>query len=131
MTASSPDRPGGPSATPSPAPRAQEGRHLVFVVDDLSLAPESILRTKAALSRVVDQQLGPADRVAIVRTGGEAGLYQQFTGDRTILRSLVGRIRYNMSGRGLPDSDDRTAGRARPHAGDRRHRWHGRHGVRD
>jgi VWFA-related protein len=98
-------RPATPATTPAtPAteatpPRASanlaSGRTLVVVIDDLSLSTASMRRTKEALHKVVDTQLAPADRVALVRTSGGSGLLQQFTADKAVLHQLVDGLRFN------------------------------------
>jgi VWFA-related protein len=93
----------GPTSAPRASHAGQQGRHLVFVVDDLGLGHESMFRVKNLLRTVIERDLTPDDRVAIVRTAGEAGLYQQFTNDKVVMRALVERLRFHMTGRGLRD----------------------------
>ena len=44
---------------------------------------------------VIDTQLAPADRVALVRTSRGSGRQQQFTADSTVLHQLVDGLRFN------------------------------------
>jgi VWFA-related protein len=84
-----------PASTAPAAPAPPSGRTLVAVIDDLSLSVESMRRTKQALHKIIDAQLSPTDRIAIVRTSGGSGLTQQFTSDKGLLHQLVERLRFN------------------------------------
>ena len=90
-----------PGVTPipvaaSPPPEARDpGRTFVVVVDDLSLAPESIVRARAALLDLIDRKFTATDRVAIVRTAGGTSQSQQFTSDKAVLRQEVNSLRVN------------------------------------
>ena len=89
-----PSAPGVPARAPESV-RPPSGRTLVLVIDDLSLSVASMRRTKDALRKVLDTQITPADRVAMVRTSGGSGLLQQFTSDRAVLHQLVDALRFN------------------------------------
>jgi VWFA-related protein len=89
-----PSAPGVAARAPESA-RPPSGRTLVLVIDDLSLSVESTRRTKDALRKVLDTQITPADRVAMVRTSGGSGLLQQFTSDKAVLHQLVDGLRFN------------------------------------
>ncbi len=90
-----------PSTNPPPVLRRETVRRtLAFVVDDLSLSFESIVRARLLLTRFVDEQMQPGDLVAILRTGAGLGALQQFTTDRRLLRAAIDRIRFNLAGRG-------------------------------
>ena len=85
-----------PTASHDPvSAAAAPGRLLVVVVDDLTLSPESMLRTRTALAQIVDEQLQAGDRMAIVRTSGGGGSSQAFSADRAVLRERVDRLRFN------------------------------------
>jgi VWFA-related protein len=94
----------GPGGAPTPAAGAHparassgepSGRRLVVVIDDLTLSPESMRRTREALTNLVDTSLLPGDRVALLRTSGGLGAAQQFTGDKAVLRERIERLRFN------------------------------------
>ena len=67
-------------------------RSLAIVVDDLGLSWESMQYAKRALHAFVDRDLGGADLVAVVRTGGSIGGLQPFTTDRRLLHATIDRL---------------------------------------
>jgi VWFA-related protein len=73
---------------------AVRGRTVIFFVDDLHLAPDSLSRTRKALSEFIDRGMAENDQVAITSSSGQIGFLQQFTNDRTALRSAVARLNY-------------------------------------
>jgi VWFA-related protein len=77
--------------TPSPKNR---GRVLIFFVDDLHLAPDSLVRTRKALNEFIDYGMGDKDQVAITSPSGQIGFLQQFTDDKAALRSAIARLNY-------------------------------------
>lgn len=87
-----------PAAT---APPSATARTLAIVIDDMSLTFEGNLRTRAALDRMVEEQLAPGERVAIVRTGGGMGNLQQFTADKRFLKAAIAGVPFNLAGRGI------------------------------
>ena len=78
----------------------QVRRTIALVVDDLGLSFESTAQVRQALKKFVDEQMQPADLVAIVRTGGGIGALQQFTSDKRQLYAAIERVRFNPIGRG-------------------------------
>jgi len=80
-----------------PIPKAITERELkrvvAFVVDTLHMQFENLYRTRKMLQRFVDNQMQPGDLVLILPTGGGSGLLQQFTSDRSLLRSAIDRLR--------------------------------------
>jgi VWFA-related protein len=75
------------------------GRTVVFFVDDLHLSAGSAARTRQALLRFIEEELGQNDEAAVASASGQVGFLQQFTDDRTVLRAAVGRIQpraYNL-----------------------------------
>lgn len=69
-------------------------RAVIFFVDDLHLAPDSLARTRKALLDFIDRGIGDGDLVAIASPSGQIGFLQQFTADRAALRSAVARLNY-------------------------------------
>jgi VWFA-related protein len=69
-------------------------RTVIFFVDDLHLAPDSLARTRKALIEFIDRGMGENDQVAITSSSGQIGFLQQFTDDRVALRSAVSRLNY-------------------------------------
>jgi VWFA-related protein len=80
------------SATP-PVTSAR-GRVLIFFVDDLHLAPDSLVRTRKALNEFINHGMSDTDQVAITSSSGQIGFLQQFTYDKVALRSAVARLNY-------------------------------------
>lgn len=70
------------------------GRVVIFFVDDLHLAPGSLVRTRTALNEFIDHGMGPRDQVAITSSSGQIGFLQQFTEDKVALHSAVARLNY-------------------------------------
>lgn len=68
------------------------GRTVMFFVDDLHLAPDSLMRTRKSILRFIDNVMGENDRVAITSASGQVGFLQQLTGNRTVLRAAVERL---------------------------------------
>ena len=80
--------------------RPYEVRHTIaIVVDDLGISFESMKPIKLQLRKFVEDQLQADDLVAIIRTGGEVGLLQQFTTDRRLLFRAIDGLRWNPCGR--------------------------------
>ena len=80
------------------------GRTLIFFVDDLHLAPESINRTRAALLKFIDESMGQNDRVLITTGTGQLGFLQQLTDNKDVLRAAADRLRVRQF---LPQDDER------------------------
>ena len=76
----------------APKPDAQR-RAVIFFVDDLHLAPDSLVRTRKALNEFIDS-IGEKDLVAITSPSGQIGFLQQFTDDKQALRTAVARLNY-------------------------------------
>lgn len=71
---------------------APYGRNIALVIDNLHMSQESVSRLKPQLTRFVEDEMQPADLVALVTTAGGLGFLQQFTNDRTVLRAAIQRI---------------------------------------
>ena len=88
-----------PNASAQPNPvnsiRADaQRRAVIFFVDDLHLAPDSLVRTRKALLEFINSGIGEKDLVAITSPSGQIGFLQQFTADKNALRSAVARLNY-------------------------------------
>lgn len=70
------------------------GRTVIFFVDDLHLAPDSLARTRKALLEFIDRGMATNDQIAITSSSGQIGFLQQFTEDKIALRSAVARLNY-------------------------------------
>ena len=87
-------KPVSPSEAVTPSRSAVQGRAVIFFVDDLHLAPTSLVRTRQALLDFIDHGIGDKDQVAITSPSGQIGFLQQFTTDKQALRSAVARLNY-------------------------------------
>ncbi len=70
------------------------GRTILFYVDDMHLAPDSLMRTRKALVDFIENGLGQKDQVAITSSSGQVGFLQQFTDDKSVLQLAVARLSY-------------------------------------
>src|SRR5436190_2976170 len=82
------------SLTPNVTSTIIRGRTVIFFVDDLHLAPGSLVRTRQALLDFIDRGMADNDQVAITSSSGQIGFLQQFTADRFALRSAVARLNF-------------------------------------
>ncbi|MGQ0760931.1 MAG: VWA domain-containing protein [Acidobacteriota bacterium] len=73
---------------------ARAGRTLIFFIDDLHLAPDSLVRTRKALLEFINGGMSANDQVAITSSSGQIGFLQQFTDDRAVLTTAVSRLSY-------------------------------------
>lgn len=73
----------------------QVRRTIALVVDDLGISFESIGFVRKGLKKFVDEQMQPADLVAIIRTSAGMGVLQQFTADKRLLYAAIERLRWN------------------------------------
>lgn len=74
-------------------------RAIALVVDDLGLSFSSVAFAKHSLKRFVAEQMEEGDLVAIIRTSGGFGVYQQFTSDKRILYAAIDKLRWTPNGR--------------------------------
>lgn len=82
------------NASPAPDPRV-----MAIVVDDLGLSFESMAGARHALTKFVNEEVGPGDLVAILRTSGGVGTLQQFTTDKRLLHAAIGRLNWTILSR--------------------------------
>ena len=73
---------------------AIRGRTVIFFIDDLHLAPDSLSRTRTALLEFVEHGMNENDLIAITSSSGQIGFLQQLSNDRIALRSAVARLNY-------------------------------------
>ena len=86
---------GQPNAAQPGAPKSDaQRRAIIFFVDDLHLAPDSLARTRKALLEYIDRGIADTDLVAITSPSGQVGFLQQFTANKDALRSAVARLNY-------------------------------------
>ena len=77
---------------------------MIFFVDDLHLAPDSLVRTRKALLEFINHGMAENDQVAITSSSGQIGFLQQFSDDKVALRSAVARFNYRANTK--PDIDN-------------------------
>ncbi len=89
--------PGTPSAPSTPAVAAPEeparfrpSRSVVLAVDDFHIEFGNLIRAKKALTRFVEEDVGPEDRVALVTMSGAVS--QELTTDRAVVRQAISRL---------------------------------------
>jgi VWFA-related protein len=88
-----------PGAAPDRLAPSEVQRTIVIVVDDLGTSFESYPPMRAALHHLVDEQLGPNDLVAVVRTSAPDRALQQFTSDRKALHATIDALEWNWQSR--------------------------------
>ncbi|MEJ7700160.1 MAG: VWA domain-containing protein [Pyrinomonadaceae bacterium] len=71
-------------------------RTIALVVDDLGIAFSGLASTKDTLKRFVNEQMQPNDLVAIIRSTGGSGVFQQFTSDKRLLLASINKIKPNV-----------------------------------
>lgn len=80
---------------PPPVPKSDaQRRAVIFFVDDLHLAPDSLTRTRRALLDFIDNRVAKDDLVAITSPSGQVGFLQQLTANKDALRLAVSRLSY-------------------------------------
>jgi VWFA-related protein len=84
---------------PPPVRPSDPRRIVALVVDDLGLSAESISALRGQLKKFVDQQMQPNDLVAIIRTGVDMGVLQQFTNDKRLLHSAIKQAQWSLCSR--------------------------------
>ncbi|HEY0077286.1 MAG TPA: VWA domain-containing protein [Pyrinomonadaceae bacterium] len=70
------------------------GRTIIFFVDDLHLAPDSVKRTRDTLLRFINEEMGQNDQAVVASASGQIGFLQQLTGEKQVLRKAVSLINY-------------------------------------
>jgi VWFA-related protein len=85
----------GNSAAEKTTANDTRGRTIVFFIDDLHLALDSLGRTRKMLSQFIDNEMNENDRVAIASTSGDIGFLQQFTDNKSVLRAAAGRLTHH------------------------------------
>lgn len=72
---------------------SDRGRVIVFFVDDLHMAIDSLRRTQKTLLHFINDEMGQNDQVAISATSGAIGFLGQLTDNKTVLRAAVERLK--------------------------------------
>ncbi|HEX8843696.1 MAG TPA: VWA domain-containing protein [Pyrinomonadaceae bacterium] len=69
------------------------GRTIFFYIDDMHMAPDSLVRARKTLLQFIDKEMGQNDQVAITSANGQVGFLQQLTDNKTVLRAAVARLK--------------------------------------
>jgi VWFA-related protein len=88
---------GTPQAKAKDAGVAQpldRGRVVVFFLDDMHMALDSLKRAKETVARYIDKEMGQNDLVAISSPSGQIGFLQQFTDNKEVLRAALARLSF-------------------------------------
>ncbi len=101
--APTPDAPGVSPILPAGAakqPQAKDIRRTIAIyIDDLSINFENVVFMRDALRKFVHEQVVEGDVVAVYRSSGGLGLFQQFTSDKRAILAGIDQIRYrNING---------------------------------
>lgn len=86
------------AATPAPETPKKEAsafnnrRLIVLFFDFTGMESEDIARSVAAAQKYVDQQMSPADTVAVVTFSSSLQVAQEFTPDRAVLKKALARL---------------------------------------
>ncbi len=65
---------------------------MVLAIDDVHMEFGSLVRAQKALTRFIEEDMGPEDQVALVTTSGARALSQEFTADRAVLQQTIARL---------------------------------------
>jgi VWFA-related protein len=86
------DKKGKPVEEPA-AQTSDEGRQILFFINDLHLDPGSLARTHKTVSYYIDHMVGPNDQVAITSASGQIGFLQQLTNNHAVLHAALNRLK--------------------------------------
>ena len=81
-----------PGQAPGNIVPLDRGRVVLFFVDDLHLASDSVQRARVLLRHFIDADFGQNDEAAIISASGQVGFLQQVTGDKTVLQAAINRL---------------------------------------
>jgi VWFA-related protein len=85
---------GAPAAKAANRSAPGRGRKIIFFLDDLHLAADSVEHVRKSLLQFVENNLGENDQVAVVSASGQVGFLQQFTEHKSVLRAAVMRLKH-------------------------------------
>jgi len=74
-------------------------RTFVLVVDDAGISASAAAALRDPLMVFVNQQIGPRDSVALIRTSGGMGLMEQITSEKPLIRAAIETIVSNPAAR--------------------------------
>ncbi|HYN86796.1 MAG TPA: VWA domain-containing protein [Pyrinomonadaceae bacterium] len=79
------------------------GRTIFFFLDDLHIASPNVARTRKAIERFIDEEVGQNDEAAVVTASGQIGFLQQLTSEKAVLRAALKR--FNSRATSMRDMD--------------------------
>jgi VWFA-related protein len=89
---------GKPAPQEPAAASSNPGRTLLFFVDDWHLSADSVMRSRAALTNLINLSMSPKDRVAIFAASGQLGTTQELTGDKNAVLASLERFNFKSAG---------------------------------
>jgi VWFA-related protein len=99
-----PDNKQALTTTVQPAAVIEQGRVMIFLVDDYHLSFESHKLTRQLILKFIDNEMLDNDLIAIVSSSNKIGFLQQFTNNKDVLRAATGRIINNRNTSGKDNS---------------------------
>lgn len=69
------------------------GRVVFFFIDDLHLAPNSLVTARNLLLHYLDEDMGQNDEAAVTSASGQIGFLQQITDNKDVLRAAIARLK--------------------------------------
>ncbi|MBZ5495266.1 MAG: VWA domain-containing protein [Acidobacteriia bacterium] len=85
--------------TPQPVVSSSDaGRTILFFVDDWHLSADSVIRSRAAMAKLIDTSMGVRDRAAIFAASGQLGFLQQLTDNKAVLHAALERFNFQSAG---------------------------------
>jgi len=69
------------------------GRTVLFYIDDLHLLPADLVFLRKDLSRFIDDEMGQNDEVVITSASGQIGFLQQLTDNQAVLHAAIDRLK--------------------------------------
>ena len=97
-----------PAQNPTPTAATFKDRRMVILFLDLSsMQPEEVERATVSAQKYVDNQMAPADLVAVVSLGNSLNVDQDFTADRAQLKKILQRFN-TASGQGYDEGSTGT-----------------------
>lgn len=85
-------RPANSTSNETAATTEPSGRYIVLAVDDYHLSAGNLAFVKRALNKFIAEQMVAGDKIALVATSGNVGLFQQFTDERDVLERAINRL---------------------------------------
>jgi VWFA-related protein len=86
-------KPSTATAAPAPPPEALRDRRLIVLFFDLTgMEPDEVDRTATAALKYVDEQMTPADLVALVSLSTRMQVEQDFTSDKELLKKALAKF---------------------------------------